>query len=63
MNEAVARRLSPHGVWHVRIEPAWRILDIGCRGGQTMRSMAAMATEGRVDGVDHAPGRTSRGPV
>ncbi len=48
-------RLTGWGLRHVRIEPDWHVLDIGCGGGQTIRSLAAMVTAGRVDGVDHAP--------
>ncbi len=43
------------GLEHVAIEPQWRILDVGCGGGQTLRRMADLATAGRVDGVDYAP--------
>jgi ubiquinone/menaquinone biosynthesis C-methylase UbiE len=48
-------RLTAWGLSHVPIEPGWHVLDIGCGGGQTIRSIAAKATEGRVDGVDYAP--------
>jgi len=47
--------LTKWGLRHVRIEPDWCILDIGCGGGQTIRSIAAIATAGRVEGVDYAP--------
>lgn len=48
-------RLTAWGLGHVRIEPSWHVLDIGCGGGQTIRSIAAVATAGRVEGVDYAP--------
>jgi ubiquinone/menaquinone biosynthesis C-methylase UbiE len=48
-------RLTGWGLRHVRIEPDWHVLDIGCGGGQTIRSLATMVTAGRVDGIDHAP--------
>ena len=49
-------RLTRWGLSHVRIEPQWQILDIGCGGGETIRSLAALATAGHVDGVDYASG-------
>jgi ubiquinone/menaquinone biosynthesis C-methylase UbiE len=48
-------RLTRWGLGHVRIEPDWNVLDIGCGGGQTVRSIAAMTPAGRVEGVDYAP--------
>ena len=46
--------LTRWGLQHVRIEPGWHALDIGCGGGQTIRSIAAMAPAGRVEGVDYS---------
>jgi ubiquinone/menaquinone biosynthesis C-methylase UbiE len=48
-------RLTEWGLSQVRIEPDWHILDTGCGGGQTIQSMSALATAGRIDGVDYAP--------
>ena len=47
-------RLTRWGLEHVAIEPHWHVLDIGCGGGQTVRSIAAMTPAGRVEGVDYA---------
>jgi SAM-dependent methyltransferase len=47
--------LTRWGLQHVRIEPDSHVLDIGCGGGQTIRSVAAEATAGRVEGVDYSP--------
>jgi SAM-dependent methyltransferase len=47
--------LTRWGLQHLQIEPAARILDIGCGGGQTVRTLSAMAPSGHVDGVDYAP--------
>jgi len=47
-------RLTEWGLSRVRIEPDWHILDIGCGGGQTIRSMAALAPAGRIEGIDYA---------
>jgi SAM-dependent methyltransferase len=48
-------RLTAWALTHVTIAPRSRTLDIGCGGGQTIRTMAAAAPEGHVDGVDYAP--------
>ncbi|HWT45115.1 MAG TPA: class I SAM-dependent methyltransferase, partial [Vicinamibacterales bacterium] len=47
-------RLTAWGLEHVRVEPAWRVLDIGCGGGQTIRRLAALASAGHVDGIDYS---------
>jgi ubiquinone/menaquinone biosynthesis C-methylase UbiE len=47
-------KVTGWGLGHVPIEAHWRILDVGCGGGQTMRTMAAGAAEGHVDGVDYS---------
>lgn len=47
--------LTTWGLGHVRIDPRFRILDIGCGGGRTLRTLAEMASHGHVDGVDYAP--------
>jgi SAM-dependent methyltransferase len=46
--------LTAWGLGFVSIASRWRILDIGCGGGQTIRLMAALANEGHVDGVDYS---------
>jgi SAM-dependent methyltransferase len=46
--------LTDWGLEHVRIEPSFTILDVGCGGGRTIREMAARATAGRVLGVDYS---------
>src|SRR5258706_2574699 len=48
--------LTDWGLKHVTIEPRFAILDVGCGGGRTIQKMAAIATEGRVVGVDHSIG-------
>jgi SAM-dependent methyltransferase len=47
--------LTAWGLGHVQIDPRFRILDIGCGGGRTLRTLAEMASNGHVDGVDYAP--------
>lgn len=43
------------GLAHLPIEKDFRILDVGCGGGRTVRTLAGIATEGKVDGVDYSP--------
>jgi ubiquinone/menaquinone biosynthesis C-methylase UbiE len=49
-------RLTDWGLQHVRIENNFRILDVGCGGGRTIEKLAILALQGKVDGVDYAPG-------
>ena len=49
-------RLTDSGLQHVRIENNFRILDVGCGGGRTIEKLAALVPQGKVDGVDYAPG-------
>lgn len=44
--------LTDWGLRHVRIEPSFTILDVGCGGGRTVDKLAAMASEGSVSGID-----------
>src|SRR5690242_10191374 len=48
--------MTDWGLRHVTIEPRFVILDVGCGGGRTIQKMAAVATEGRVVGVDYSIG-------
>jgi len=41
---------------HVQINKHFTILDVGCGGGRTIQKLAAMATEGKVSGIDYAQG-------
>ena len=47
-------RLTDWGLGHVSIQPGHTILDIGCGGGRTISKLAAIATEGKVCGVDYS---------
>ncbi len=42
------------GLEHVRIEPAFVVLDVGCGGGKAVERLAALASDGRVCGVDYS---------
>lgn len=45
-------KLTDWGLAHVTIENHHTILDIGCGGGRTVSKLAAIATQGKVFGVD-----------
>ena len=42
------------GLQHVRVRPHDVVLDVGCGGGRTVGKLAAMASDGKVVGVDYA---------
>src|SRR5262245_46309203 len=42
------------GLSHVRIEPGFTILDVGCGGGKAVETLARLATAGKVYGVDYS---------
>ena len=44
------------GLKHVSIQASDTILDIGCGGGRTIQKLAALASGGKVYGVDYASG-------
>jgi SAM-dependent methyltransferase len=45
-------KLTDWGLRHVCVEPHETILDVGCGGGRTISKLAAIATAGKVYGVD-----------
>lgn len=45
-------KLTDWGLQHVSIALNFTILDVGCGGGRTVSKLAAMATQGKVYGVD-----------
>lgn len=42
------------GLSHISVKKQFTILDIGCGGGRTVSKLAAMATEGKVYGLDYS---------
>ena len=48
--------LTDWGLQQVPIEKNFNVLDVGCGGGRTVEKLAAIASEGRVCGVDYASG-------
>jgi SAM-dependent methyltransferase len=47
-------RLTDWGLQHVAIESHHTILDVGCGGGRTVSKLAAIASQGKVYGVDYS---------
>ena len=47
-------KLTDWGLERISIDDHYTILDIGCGGGRTVSKLAAIATQGRVYGVDHS---------
>lgn len=45
-------KVTDWGLAHVKIDERDTILDVGCGGGRTVSKLAAMATQGKVCGVD-----------
>jgi ubiquinone/menaquinone biosynthesis C-methylase UbiE len=43
------------GLKHAVIEKQYTVLDVGCGGGRTIETLAAIATEGKVYGIDYSP--------
>src|SRR2546430_629512 len=47
-------KLTDWGLSHVAIKETDRILDVGCGGGRTINKLAAMASAGKVQGIDYS---------
>jgi ubiquinone/menaquinone biosynthesis C-methylase UbiE len=47
-------KLTDWGLEHIPIENHHTILDVGCGGGRTVSKLAAIATQGKVYGVDYS---------
>ncbi|MGB7184954.1 MAG: class I SAM-dependent methyltransferase, partial [Candidatus Acidiferrales bacterium] len=45
-------KLTDWGLQHVSVAPNFTVLDVGCGGGRTVSKLAALATQGKVFGVD-----------
>jgi SAM-dependent methyltransferase len=45
-------KVTDWGLSHIAIEKHDTVLDVGCGGGRTVNKLAAMATQGKVYGVD-----------
>ncbi len=43
------------GLGHISINTSDVILDVGCGGGRTVNTLAKIATEGKVYGIDYSP--------
>jgi ubiquinone/menaquinone biosynthesis C-methylase UbiE len=47
-------KLTDWGLAHILVQRQFAILDIGCGGGRTLGKLAALATQGKVYGVDYS---------
>ncbi len=47
-------KMTDWGLQHVSIAKQAEVLDVGCGGGWTVRKLAALASEGRVIGLDYS---------
>lgn len=47
-------KLTDWGLTHASIQPHYTVLDVGCGGGRTISKLAALATQGKVYGVDYS---------
>jgi ubiquinone/menaquinone biosynthesis C-methylase UbiE len=47
-------RVTDWGLSHITIGKHDSVLDVGCGGGKTVGNLAAVASEGRVLGIDHS---------
>lgn len=45
-------KLTDWGLSHISVQPHFTILDVGCGGGRTVSKLAALATQGKVFGID-----------
>jgi SAM-dependent methyltransferase len=48
------RGVTSWGLEHVSLERDSTILDVGCGGGMTVRTLAGLATNGKVYGIDYS---------
>ena len=46
--------LADWGLGHISVKDNYTILDVGCGGGRTVSKLAALATQGKVYGVDYS---------
>jgi ubiquinone/menaquinone biosynthesis C-methylase UbiE len=46
--------LTDWGLGHVSVDIGSTVLDVGCGGGRTVQKLAAIASEGRVCGIDYS---------
>ncbi len=47
-------QVTDWGLSHVTVGKRDTILDVGCGGGKTVSKLAAMASEGKIYGIDHS---------
>ncbi len=53
MNQA-HEHLTTWGLKHIKVEPEFVVLDVGCGGGKTISKLARWILQGKVYGIDHS---------
>lgn len=48
-------KVTDWGLSQISVQPDFTILDVGCGGGRTVSKLAALATQGKVFGIDYSP--------
>jgi len=48
-------KLTHWGLSHTDVQPDFTMLDVGCGGGRTVETLASMAVDGHVFGIDYSP--------
>lgn len=48
-------KLTDWGLRHTYVEKHYTVLDVGCGGGRTVSKLTALATQGKVYGIDFSP--------
>jgi ubiquinone/menaquinone biosynthesis C-methylase UbiE len=47
-------KVTDWGLSHISVEKHHTVLDVGCGGGRTVSKLAALATQGKVYGIDYS---------
>lgn len=48
-------KVTDWGLSHISVDKHYTILDVGCGGGRTVSKLAALASQGKVYGIDYSP--------
>jgi len=48
-------KVTDWGLSHISVDKHDIVLDVGCGGGRTVNKLAALASEGKIYGVDYSP--------
>lgn len=48
-------KVTDWGLSHISVDKHYTVLDVGCGGGRTISKLAALASQGKVYGIDYSP--------